>query len=64
MKIMIKIQVEADQVACIGGEWFCGNNCPFNNTNLKYCCLFRQKMSRRLPECIAMQEWSETGGRP
>lgn len=59
MKITIKVQIEADQIACFGGEWFCDQNCAFYNDDGQFCHLFRKNMSRRLTECIAAQEWSE-----
>jgi hypothetical protein len=54
MKIKVAVEIEADQVACLAGRWYCGDNCQFNDSG-SYCQLYSKEMDARLPECVLAQ---------
>jgi hypothetical protein len=58
MKINIVVEIEADRIACLNGEWYCGDKCRFNDSSM-YCQLYWKDMKKRLPECIAAQKGKE-----
>lgn len=51
MKILVAVEVEAERIKLFDGDWYCGNECKFNDSSV-YCSLFRKDMARRLSECI------------
>lgn len=51
MKLFVAVEIEADRISLFDGQWYCGDNCQWNDSGT-YCQLFRKEMTKRLSECI------------